>query len=198
MKKIIGWAIHVALVTPILVLIALAFGNRLGVDPVKTILDATGTTALVILTISLSLTPFSRLTHWRIAKIFKGKSRAIGLAVFWYVSAHLCLQILYEGGLGWLPETIDKPFIYFGMAGWGILLVLAVTSWDRIKRRLGGKAWKRLHRMAYVVGILAMIHYGMAGKGHRDQALVYLLIVLGLRAAEKLKSHCQRTYTDRG
>ena len=52
--------------------------------------------------------------------------------------------------------------------------------------------------MAYVVGILAMIHYGMAGKGHRDQALVYLLIVLGLRAAEKLKSHCQRTYTDRG
>ena len=185
--------IHLALAAPAIVLLALALTENLGVEPLDELIDQSGKIGVILLAVSLSITPLAKLRpKLELARLLKRKARAVGLAVSAYASIHLTLHILYEGGFAWLADSAGKPFIYLGLAAWVILLVLAVTSWNKLKRVIGGKRWKMLHRSAYIVGILAIFHYGMAGKGHWPEAITYASIVLGLRggafAKQKLQS----------
>src|SRR5271154_5552213 len=63
-------------------------------------------------------------------------------------------------------KCFSKAFVWFGLFGLSILVLLALTSNNWSVRKLGGKRWKLLHRLAYVAAIALIYHQSIAGKGH--------------------------------
>lgn len=178
---------------PISWLVWQGFQGDLTADPVKYITHFTGRTTLVILFITLSVTPIRRLTGWnRLVKV----RRLIGLFSFFYAVIHLLIYLAFDRGFVFaeLGEDIAKrPYITIGFTAWLMLLALAVTSPQAMVRRLGGKRWNALHRLIYVIPILGLIHFTWAQK--KDLApvvpyavalsAIYLVRVLLLRRSAR-------------
>ena len=64
------------------------------------------------------------------------------------------------------------------------MLPLALTSTNAMIKRLGGKRWRALHRLAYVAAVAGVIHYYMQVKADVRQPLVFgamLAMLLGYR-----------------
>ena len=102
--------------------------------------------------------------------------------------------MLYEGGWEASLRSFSKPFIWFGFSGLVILVVPAPTSNQWSIRKLGGKSWKPLHRLAYVAAALFIYHQAIAGKGHWYVArwLLFSLVVLQLARVAKTFAMKQR------
>ena len=149
-----------ACLIPLGVLVYERFSNTLGPDPVATITHTTGFWTLYFLLMSLAITPVRRLSRplgWLIR--FR---RMLGLYAFFYATLHLTTYVwLYSGfDVGAMLHDIAKrPFITMGMLGWTCLLALAATSTAWSIRKLGGKRWTMLHRLAYVAATAGVIHY---------------------------------------
>ena len=152
-------------------------------DPVNTLTHWTGNWALWILIASLAITPIRRL-HPRLSNLIRFR-RLIGLYAFLYATLHLSTYIFLYSGYdlvaAWngvrgghpgalvtqwkavwpsmLDDVLKRRFIQVGLLSWLILLALAVTSPQRVLRRMGGKNWQRLHRLVYLAAIAACIHY---------------------------------------
>ena len=102
---------------------------------------------------------------------------------------HFSCHLLYQGDLEDVLQSFSKPFIWFGLTGLTILVLLALTSNNWAVRKLGGKRWKLLHRLAYLAAIVLIYHQSIAGKGHWYIArwLLFLLVALeGARIAKKI------------
>jgi methionine sulfoxide reductase heme-binding subunit len=152
-------------------------------DPVNFITHFTGNWALWILLVDLAITPVRRL-HKSLGWLIRFR-RMVGLYAFFYATLHLLTYVLLFSGfdvptaaagvraghfgkpwrqfrLVWptmLGDLKKRRFIQVGLLAWTILLMLAVTSPQRVLRAMGGKSWQRLHRLIYVAGIAAVIHY---------------------------------------
>jgi methionine sulfoxide reductase heme-binding subunit len=177
--------VHVLCLLPALLLLRMYFNGTLALeaDPVNYITHFTGDWALRMLLGSLAITPLRRLfasLSWAIR--FR---RMIGLYAFFYATLHLLTYVLLFSGYDvpaamaglraghllqpWTqlktiwPTMLDdlkkRKFIQVGLAAWTILLVLAVTSPQRVLRAMGGKNWARVHRLVYLAGALACVHY---------------------------------------
>ena len=86
-----------------------------------------------------------------------------------------------------MADTIKRPFIWVGMLSWTLLLMLALTSFNRAIRWLGAKRWQWLHKLVYVIAGLATLHFFWmrGGKNDFQEVAVYALIfamLLGWRA----------------
>jgi methionine sulfoxide reductase heme-binding subunit len=90
-------------------------------------------------------------------------------------------------------QSFTKPFIWFGFSGLTILVILALTSNQWSIRRLGGKNWKRLHRLAYVAVALLIYHQAIAGKGHWYIARWLLFTLVTLELARLAKAYLRAT-----
>jgi sulfoxide reductase heme-binding subunit YedZ len=90
----------------------------------------------------------------------------VGVSAFAYALLHVATQVLYvyDGSFGTLLKELQKPFQLTGLIAFVILLVLTITSLDAAIRWLGGRAWKNLHRLAYVAAALAAYHQAAARK----------------------------------
>ncbi|TVT79464.1 protein-methionine-sulfoxide reductase heme-binding subunit MsrQ [Pseudomonas sp. H3(2019)] len=153
------WRISVFIVAAIWPLLWLyeAWSFALGPDPGKVLVDRLGLGALVLLLITLSMTPMQRLTGWAGWIAIR---RQIGLWCFAYVVLHLSAYLLFILGLDWSQlgvELSKRPYIIIGSLGFLCLLALAVTSNRYSQRRLGVR-WKKLHRLVYVVLGLGLLH----------------------------------------
>jgi sulfoxide reductase heme-binding subunit YedZ len=152
-------------------------------DPINFITHFTGDWALWLLLADLAITPVRRLSP-KVSWLIRLR-RMVGLWAFFYATLHLltyvllfsgydvptALEGLRAGHLGepWTqlkliwPVMLDdlekRRFIQVGLGAWTILLMLAVTSPQRVLRAMGGKNWQRLHRLIYVAGGLAVVHY---------------------------------------
>ena len=145
---------------PLGLLVYHGFTNALGPDPVATITHTTGFCTLYLLLISLAITPVRRLSK-HLAWLIRFR-RMLGLFAFFYGTLHLFTWI-------WLYSNFDvhamlhdigkRPFITMGMLGWVLMLPLAATSTAWSIRKLGGKRWLMLHRLAYFAAIAGVIHY---------------------------------------
>ena len=102
----------------------------------------------------------------RLVNALNRHRRIIGVTACIYGLLHFSSHILYEGDWDSLLQSFTKPFIWLGFSGLTILVVLALTSNQWSLRKLGGKNWKRLHRLAYVAAALLIYHQAIAGKGH--------------------------------
>jgi sulfoxide reductase heme-binding subunit YedZ len=152
------------------------------IDPVREITTFTGRGALILLMSALACTPVSTLTGFQ--SVLRVR-RALGMYAFVYASAHLATFVGLDYGfdLSLLPEAIfAQPYVIVGFAAGVILLVLAITSTRGWQRRLK-RNWKRLHRLVYVAGGLAVLHFLWLSKDDRLpwRYGVILLLLLALR-----------------
>ena len=157
---------------------------RLSAEPVAYTHNALGIAALRLLLAALACTPIRLLTGW--APIMSLR-RMLGLWAFAYAAAHLlffwAMELDFSLPLLW-QEAMKRRFIFFGLAAFLALLPLALTSTRGAIRRLGGKRWQALHRLAYVAGIAACIHFVLRVKGFQLEPWVYaalLAVLLALR-----------------
>lgn len=154
------WVLGVA---PLGWLLYAGFTGRLTADPVKYSTHFTGKTILVILFVTLAITPVRRLTGWNRIVQYR---RLIGLFAFFYAVLHLLIYFAFDRGfvLAELGEDIVKrPYITVGFTAWLILLALAITSPTAMVRRLG-RRWKTLHRLIYLAAPLGLLHFAWAQK----------------------------------
>jgi sulfoxide reductase heme-binding subunit YedZ len=177
--------VFVAAFGPLAYLIWGALAGRLGANPIDAVTDETGTWTLRFLMATLAVTPLRRLTgqSW-----LAGLRRMLGLFAFSYGVLHFLTYIWLDQffDLGSIVKDIGKrPFITAGFTAFVIMLPLAVTSTARMVRRLGGKAWRRLHRLAYVAATAGVVHYWWLVKADIRRPLAYglvLAVLLGARA----------------
>jgi sulfoxide reductase heme-binding subunit YedZ len=134
-----------------------AWADVLGPDPGKVLVDRLGLGTLVLLLITLSMTPLQRLTGW---SGWIAVRRQLGLWCFAYVVLHLSGYTAFILGFYWSQLGIElrkRPYIIVGVLGFLGLLALAVTS-NRYSQRHLGVRWKRLHRLVYVILGLGLLH----------------------------------------
>lgn len=108
--------------------------------------------------------------------------RALGLLAFWYVLMHFLTYVLLDQYLDFsaiVADIVRRPFITIGMAGFVMLIPLALTSNSWSIRRLGGR-WGKLHRLAYLVAIAGVLHYTMSVKVVGPEPLLYIVLVAAL------------------
>ena len=153
------WRIGVFIVTAVWPLLWLyqAWADVLGPDPGKVLVDRLGLGTLVLLLITLSMTPLQKLTGWA---GWIAVRRQLGLWCFAYVVLHLCGYTAFILGFDWSQLGVElrkRPYIIVGTLGFLCLLALAVTSNRYSQRRLGAR-WKKLHRLVYVILGLGLLH----------------------------------------
>jgi sulfoxide reductase heme-binding subunit YedZ len=155
--KTLTW---LACLWPLAQLVWGAATNDLGADPIAKITLTTGYTTLLLLIISLAITPVRRLSP-RLNWLIKFR-RLLGLFAFFYATLHLGTYIaLYAGfDINTMATDIAKRrFITVGVAAWLLLVPLAATSTNWAIRKLGGKRWNSLHKLVYLAAICGVIHY---------------------------------------
>jgi sulfoxide reductase heme-binding subunit YedZ len=173
------------------------FGGRLGANPIETITRASGDWTLYFLCLTLAVTPLRRLTgqHWLLHL-----RRMLGLFSFFYVSLHFLCFIWFDHFFdlaAMLKDVIKRPFITVGFIAFLLLLPLALTSSDNMMRRLG-RRWGWLHRLVYVVAVLAILHFWWmrAGKNNFAEPLLFGVIVallLGIRVVFRWRTSLRPT-----
>ncbi|MBC7952005.1 MAG: sulfoxide reductase heme-binding subunit YedZ [Rhodospirillaceae bacterium] len=158
----------------------------LGVNPIETVNRYLGDWALRFVLIALAVTPLRKITGWaQLARL----RRMLGLFAFFYVCLHLSSYLGLDLFFDWqalAKDIVKRRYITLGMAAFVLLVPLAVTSTDAMIRRLGGRRWRMLHKLAYAVGILGVVHYWMMVKADIRQPMLYaavLAVLLGYRVA---------------
>lgn len=137
-----------------------AVANTLGPDPTHTITFATGNTALRLLLASLAITPLRRISP-RLSWLIKFR-RLLGLFAFFYATLHLMTWIALYAGFdpsSMYADILKRRYVTAGMTAWLLLLPLALTSTNWAIRKMGGKAWNRLHRLVYLAAIAGIVHF---------------------------------------
>jgi len=148
----------VSALAPAAWLLAGWFLGWLGVNPIETLTHVTGMSALVLLLVSLAVTPVRRLTGWNPVIRLR---RPLGLFAFFCAALHLSVWMVLDLGfqVAWIAEDIaQRPYITVGMAAFALLVPLALTSTRGWIRRLGGN-WSRLHALVYVSTALGVVHF---------------------------------------
>jgi sulfoxide reductase heme-binding subunit YedZ len=153
--KVLLW---VSALLPFTWIVVGAFLGWLGVNPIEKITHVTGLTALTLLLITLTVTPFRRISGWNPIVQLR---RPLGLFAFFYACIHFMIWMALDLGfqLAWIWEDImERPYITVGFSAFLLLTPLAVTSTKGWIRRLGRK-WQLLHRLVYVSGVAACLHF---------------------------------------
>lgn len=149
---------HVGALLPLAWLVWQFFQNDLGADPVRAITLRTGKATIILLMLSLAVTPLNKLLGW---KQIIPLRKPLGLYAFLYVSLHLLTFVWLDYGLNWafiVEGILEQPYVLIGFAAYLLLIPLAATSTKWAMRRLG-KNWKRLHKLVYLIGALGVIHF---------------------------------------
>src|SRR5215831_14251903 len=161
-----------------------AYHHRLGANPQEFVLRTTGTLTLVFLCISLAVTPLRKTLGlpWLIQ--FR---RMLGLFAFFYGCLHLLTYTWFDKAFNFgaiVEDTLKRPFIFLGMFAFLLLLPLAITSTNKMVKRLGGRRWNRLHKLAYVAVISGLLHYYLLVKADTRIPVCFgiaIAILLGYR-----------------
>jgi len=167
--------------------VALALASLLGPDPVAKLLHSCGKTALNLILITLLVTPVRQLTGFTHLVRLR---RMLGLFAFFYAAMHFVVYIVLDRGMDWHSIVIDiakRPYITIGFSALLMLIPLAVTSTNRMMRRLG-RRWQKLHRLIYVVAIFGVWHYYWQVKRDVRLPLLYafmLAVLLGYRLVRR-------------
>ncbi|MBL4929198.1 protein-methionine-sulfoxide reductase heme-binding subunit MsrQ [Fuscibacter oryzae] len=175
LRRLPTWVVYLGGAIPAALLLYGAFFGGLGPDPVKGLERPLGEWGLRFLIASLAVTPLLRV-GLRLLKF----RRALGLLGFFYILAHFMVWIGLDMGLLWTQiaqDLVKRPYIIVGFAGFLMLLPLAITSNDGVIRRMGGRAWRRLHKLAYPAILAGAVHFLMIGKVYTTEALIYLGLV---------------------
>lgn len=178
-RKVPTWAVYLLYILPAPYYFYLALTGGLGPDPVKPLEHEYGEIALQLLIVGLCISPLRRYVGINLLKF----RRTFGVLAFTYVLLHLLvwafLDVQTLGAV--VADVIKRPYITIGMAGFVLLLPLAITSNNWSVRRLGPK-WRQLHKLTYVAVLLGVVHFIWQVRGIQLEPLIYLAVILGLLA----------------
>ena len=165
--------VNVGALYPLLLLVWNFWTNNLGVNPIDSITDSTGKTALILLVLSLAVTPISILSGYKpVMKVRK----SLGLHAFLYTSLHLLTFIGLDYGFNldliFGDALLSKRYVIVGFLAFLIMVPLAITSTKGWMRRLG-RNWKQLHKLVYLAGGLAVLHFLWLVKLDLTEPLIY-------------------------
>lgn len=180
---------------PFLILISEYYYGNLGIDPLDRLTRLTGSSALILLLLSLVITPLrhfliifmvairanygKRLADWN--WIIKTR-RILGVMSFFYASLHLSIYFWLDQGADFTYAFYDikeRNFIAVGLIAFILLVPLALTSTNKMMRLLG-KKWRRLHRAVYLIAVLVIVHFWMLSKVGVYEYIPYALMTLFL------------------
>jgi sulfoxide reductase heme-binding subunit YedZ len=183
---------------PLVLMVWEYYQGTLGIDLVNAINNRTGRAAVILLMASLACTPLNILFGWRQVLTLR---KSLGLWAFAYALLHLLnfvgLDYAFNLGQIFQDAILSKPYILAGLAALLVLIPLAITSTRGWMRRLG-RNWKRLHRLAYAAGVLAMLHFLWQAKAaERWEPLLYA-VGLGLLLFVRIPSVRQAIVQLRG
>lgn len=150
--------------------------NKLSINPIQEITLRTGKTALILLVLTLAVTPLHIVFGFRqVIRLRKW----LGLYAFFYALAHFLIFIGLDYGFKWTyirEGLFEKRFALVGLAAFLLMLPLAITSTKGWQKRLG-KRWKSLHRLIYLAGILVITHYVWLVKSDYRQPLLFGVVM---------------------
>ena len=181
-----AWPLYIAgLLTPFWYLY-LGLTGGLGIEPIEALEHRLGVLSLQGLIVGLAVTPIREFTGVNLVRF----RRAIGLVTFWFITCHLLVWLVLDVQILaqiW-ADILKRPYITVGMAGFVLLIPLALTSNNWSIRKLGPLRWRRLHQLSYLAAILGALHWIMLERGWQIEPLVYLAIIAGLLALRVPKS----------
>ena len=190
--KVAVWAVALA---PLAHLLYGFWTDDLTVNPIEYVTRELGETALRLLLASLALTPLRILfgISWLVTL-----RRLLGLFAFFYVCLHFAVWIVLDHFFDWRTmgdDIVKRPWITVGVTALVLLAPRAATSTTGRIKRLGGVAWRRLHRLVYVAATLGVLHYIWLAKKVLIQPWVYaavLALLLGIRAGDAVRKLVKR------
>ena len=174
--------VFVLCLLPLAWLVFGAINDQLGANPAEALIRSLGDWTLRFLCLTLAVTPLRVRT--RTPQLARYR-RMLGLFTFFYACLHLLAYGWLDMGLDMADigrDILKRPFILVGFACWVLLLPLAATSFNRAVRWLGGRQWQALHRLAYVIAPLALLHFFWMKSGKNDfaEVAVYALVIAAL------------------
>jgi sulfoxide reductase heme-binding subunit YedZ len=175
-QRLIQGLVSAVALLPLAGLVYAALADRLGANPIETVTHVTGEWALRFLLVALAITPLRLLTSWSQLAPFR---RTFGLLAFSYASLHLLTFVTLDHFFDWgaiVEDVVERPYVSAGLAAFACMLPLAVTSTRGWTRRLG-RRWVQLHRLAYVAGVAAVVHYLWLVKADRTPPLIHAAVL---------------------
>lgn len=189
--KVVAWA---ACLAPLGWVGYRAWGGDLTANPISFLTNTLGDWTLRILLASLAVTPLRILFRWSWPIALR---RLLGLFAFFYATLHFSVWLVLDHFFAWRQmgaDIVKRPYITVGMAALVLMIPLAATSTAAAIRRMGGARWQWLHRVVYVIGVCAVLHYlWLAKKANPDPyyyaaAFIVLMVIRAVGWARRVSA----------
>lgn len=180
LRRVPPWTLYIIGAAWAAWLFWLGLSGGLGAEPITELEHRYGELAINLLVAGLAVTPLRQYAGLNLMPF----RRAIGVLCFLFVLAHLLVWAVLDVqtvARVW-ADILDRPYVTIGMAGFVILLPLAITSNNWSIRKIGPLAWRKLHKLVYPAAILGALHYVWLAKGFQWEPLLYMAAILGLLA----------------
>ena len=180
--------VFVNALVPLALLLWDLYHQQVGPNPLQFVTTTTGMLTLIFLSLTVAITPLRKI--FGLNSLVKLR-RMLGLFAFFYGSLHLLTYIWFDRGFNLLsvgPDVVGRPFILAGMLAFLLMVPLAITSTNKMVKRLGGKRWAKLHQLVYLSVIAGVVHFWMLVKSDIRLPLTFAFIVfflLGYRLLTK-------------
>ena len=191
LRHVPTWPVYILCLLPVPLLLYLAQTGGLGREPINALERELGEIALQLLVAGLCVTPLREYVGLNLLKF----RRLLGVMAFTYVALHLTVWVVLDMSLLWGQMWADiwkRPYITIGMAGFLVLLPLALTSNNLSVRKMGAAAWRKLHMLTYAAVLLGGAHYLWLVKGIQFEPIAYMAAILGLLSLRVAKSARKR------
>jgi sulfoxide reductase heme-binding subunit YedZ len=158
--------------------------GQAGANPLDFVTRTTGTLTLVFLVLTLAVTPLRKLSGVQWLVRFR---RMLGLYAFFYGSLHLLTYVWFDKAFDFAAigqDVVRRWFILVGMLAFFSMAPLAITSTDKMIKRLGGKRWQKLHRLTYLSAVAGVFHFYLLVKSDIRKPLLFAAtigLLLGYR-----------------
>ncbi len=180
-RKLPTWALYLLLTLPIPYFFYSAATGGMGVEPINAFEREMGELTLKLIIAGLAITPLRKYLKVNLLKF----RRCLGVMSFVYVVVHLNIWVVLDMSLRWEQMWSDiwkRPYITIGMAAFVMMVPLVATSNNLAVRKMGGAAWRKMHKLMYLIAVLGAVHYIMVQKVWETEPMVYLAVILALLA----------------
>ena len=180
LRQVPPWLIYIAGAAWAGWLFYLGLTGGLGVEPINALEREYGDVGLKLLVLGLAVTPLRTYLGLNLLRF----RRAIGVTTFFFILAHFSVwAILDVQSLErvW-ADILKRPYVTVGMLAFVLMIPLAMPSNNLSLRKMGGAAWRKLHKLTYPIAVLGAVHYLWLVKGFQIEPIIYLVIILALLA----------------
>ena len=174
--------IFINALVPLALMLWDVYHQRVGANPVEFVTRTTGMLTLVFLLLTLAVSPVRQITRSNWLVKFR---RMLGLFAFFYGFLHLVTYIWFDRFFNFksVPgDVVSRPFIALGMLAFFLMAPLALTSTNKMLKRLGGKRWNKLHKLIYVAGVAGVLHFWLLVKSDTRLPVTFGFVLLLLLA----------------